>query len=155
LCYCLLSCVYIVCCLIVVSLYFVCCLIVVPLPPIENPFAVNNNNNNNICHLLQVYPPHGFGRVVLSSHFKTIIYVRSILSLRPHHVGLSLISLILFRSGLPQGRCLSCGRYVACETVDSDFTQNCVPAQRRLLKTWVRVASLQTGQPRYAMELWT
>jgi hypothetical protein len=34
--YCLLSCVYIV-----------CCLIVVPLPPGENPFAVNNNNNNN------------------------------------------------------------------------------------------------------------
>jgi hypothetical protein len=33
--------------LIVVSLYFVCCLIVVPLPPGENPFAVNNNNNNN------------------------------------------------------------------------------------------------------------
>jgi hypothetical protein len=26
---------------------FVCCLIVVPLPPGENPFAVNNNNNNN------------------------------------------------------------------------------------------------------------
>jgi hypothetical protein len=25
---------------------FVCCLIVVPLPPGENPFAVNNNNNN-------------------------------------------------------------------------------------------------------------
>jgi hypothetical protein len=24
---------------------FVCCLIVVPLPPGENPFAVNNNNN--------------------------------------------------------------------------------------------------------------
>jgi hypothetical protein len=47
LCYCLLSCVYIVCCLIVVSLYFVCCLIIVPLPPGENPFAVNNNNNNN------------------------------------------------------------------------------------------------------------
>jgi hypothetical protein len=27
---------------------FVCCLIVVPLPPGENPFAVNNNNNNII-----------------------------------------------------------------------------------------------------------
>jgi hypothetical protein len=27
---------------------FVCCLIVVPLPPGENPFAVNNNNNNMI-----------------------------------------------------------------------------------------------------------
>jgi hypothetical protein len=39
-----LSCVYIVCCLIVVSVLFVCCLIVVPLPPGENPFAVNNNN---------------------------------------------------------------------------------------------------------------
>jgi hypothetical protein len=35
---------YIVCCLIVVSVLFVCCLIVVPLPPGENPFAVNNNN---------------------------------------------------------------------------------------------------------------
>jgi hypothetical protein len=34
-------------CLIVVSVLFVCCLIVVPLPPGENPFAVNNNNNNN------------------------------------------------------------------------------------------------------------
>jgi hypothetical protein len=45
--YCLLSCVYIVCCLLVVSVLFVCCLIVVPLPPGENPFAVNNNNNNN------------------------------------------------------------------------------------------------------------
>jgi hypothetical protein len=32
---------------IVVSVLFVCCLIVVPLPPGENPFAVNNNNNNN------------------------------------------------------------------------------------------------------------
>jgi hypothetical protein len=40
-----LSCVYIVCCLIVVSVLFVCCLIVVPLPPGENPFAVNNINN--------------------------------------------------------------------------------------------------------------
>jgi hypothetical protein len=39
-----LSCVYIVCCLIVVSVLFVCCLIVVPLPLGENPFAVNNNN---------------------------------------------------------------------------------------------------------------
>jgi hypothetical protein len=51
LCYCLLSCVYIVCCLIVVSVLFVCCLIIVPLPPGENPFAVNNNNkymNGNI-----------------------------------------------------------------------------------------------------------
>jgi hypothetical protein len=27
----------------------VCCLIVVPLPPGENPFAVNNNNNNKIA----------------------------------------------------------------------------------------------------------
>jgi hypothetical protein len=35
------------CCLIVVRVLFVCCLIVVPLPPGENPFAVNNNNNNN------------------------------------------------------------------------------------------------------------
>jgi hypothetical protein len=26
---------------------FVCCVTVVPLPPGENPFAVNNNNNNN------------------------------------------------------------------------------------------------------------
>jgi hypothetical protein len=29
-----------------ISVLFVCCLIVVPLPPGENPFAVNNNNNN-------------------------------------------------------------------------------------------------------------
>jgi hypothetical protein len=28
------------------SVLFVCCLIVVPLPPGENPFAVNDNNNN-------------------------------------------------------------------------------------------------------------
>jgi hypothetical protein len=27
---------------------FVCCLIVVPLPPGENPFAVNNNNKKNL-----------------------------------------------------------------------------------------------------------
>jgi hypothetical protein len=38
-------------------LYFVCCLIVVPLPPGENPFAVNNNNNNknNILTSLYLY----------------------------------------------------------------------------------------------------
>jgi hypothetical protein len=30
---------------------FVCCLIVVPLPPGENPFAVNNNNNKQDCVL--------------------------------------------------------------------------------------------------------
>jgi hypothetical protein len=48
-----LSCVYIVC-FIVVSVLFVCCLIVVPLPPGENPFAVNNNNNVSGVHSLQV-----------------------------------------------------------------------------------------------------
>jgi hypothetical protein len=34
----------------VVSVLFVCCLIVVPLPPGENPFAINNNNNSHEVH---------------------------------------------------------------------------------------------------------
>jgi hypothetical protein len=37
-----------------------CCLIVVPLPPGENPFAVNNNNNNNnLSYLLYIMPDDG------------------------------------------------------------------------------------------------
>jgi hypothetical protein len=68
LCYCL-SCVYIVCCLIVVSLYFVCCLIVVPLPPGENPFAVNNNNNilrpHSACLLYSSLPLYS-GQLLLA-----------------------------------------------------------------------------------------
>jgi hypothetical protein len=53
-----LSCVYTVCCLIVVSVLFVCCLIVVPLPPGENPFAVNNNNNTGQAYNILLVKGH-------------------------------------------------------------------------------------------------
>jgi hypothetical protein len=35
---------------------FVCCLIVVPLPPGENPFAVNNNNKKKLIPLYEKCP---------------------------------------------------------------------------------------------------
>jgi hypothetical protein len=38
---------------------FVCCVIVVPLPPGENPFAVNNNNNECGRRRMLVGTPEG------------------------------------------------------------------------------------------------
>jgi hypothetical protein len=69
-----LSCVYIVCCLIVVSVLFVCCLIVVPLPPGENPFAVNNNNipEDKTLQYIPIWSSLGFSWVTLE--FKTYLH---------------------------------------------------------------------------------
>jgi hypothetical protein len=42
---------------------FVCCLIVVPLPPGENPFAVNNNNNNKSLETAVTFENYGYREI--------------------------------------------------------------------------------------------
>jgi hypothetical protein len=61
--------------------YIVCCLIVVPLPPGENPFAVNNNNNNNNNNNILAYitmEMYYYGEVSLNArqlgYFKGILW---------------------------------------------------------------------------------
>jgi hypothetical protein len=93
---------------------FVCCLIVVPLPPGENPFAVNNNNNNNNNNNDRLYtvPMKGIPEVA-NNEFETLEtagFQSAERGLCPPNLSIiSLLSLFMKKDTL-----IATGRYV-CE----------------------------------------
>jgi hypothetical protein len=61
---------------------FVCCLIVVPLPPGENPFAVNNNNNNK-NHCAQNYINDVFKQITDSTFLIPVLQLIEVSGSQP------------------------------------------------------------------------